>query len=184
MNESVKGAAMGAAFGGVIWATTGIWQFFAVAMVGVACTWVFTPPAAPQPRRRVREFVRVEIRDAGKLRDQLAADEAGYDAYRMQTDRLAACYNYGGCQWTGDGCAGKPLVLGSGKGCQHTRQVDQRECACYNVPCTCNPYDLAVARKWGRQLPTGKRNLGGTARPEPMGRRCYCDTVPCRCGAD
>lgn len=34
---------------------------------------------------------------------------------------MAACYDYGGCQWRGDGVKGQPLVLGPGvrKGCVH-----------------------------------------------------------------
>jgi hypothetical protein len=101
MSEAVKSAALGAAVGGTVWAATGVWQFFACAMLGLACTWLFTPAARPQPRRRVREFVRVEIRDI---------------------ERLAACYDYGGCKWAGDGCKGRPLVRGPGKGCMHTNQ--------------------------------------------------------------
>lgn len=109
MSEAVKGAAMGAAFGGVIWLTTGIWQFFAVALVGLACTWAFSPPADPQLRVRRRPLVRVEIRDASNI----------VGAYSNGMTR--ACYDYGGCQWAGDGCKGKPLVLdyGARKGCVH-----------------------------------------------------------------
>lgn len=87
------------AFCAVLWLSTGIWQFAAVAAIGMAFTWVTTPPVHPQPRRRVRDFVRVEIRDL---------------------ERLAACYDYGGCQWAGDGRKGKPVVLGPGEGCVHT----------------------------------------------------------------
>lgn len=133
MNEAVKGAATGAAFGGVIWITTGIWQFFAVTMVGVVCAWLFSPPARPQPRRRVRDFVHVEIRDVDKI----------VGAYSNGMTR--ACYDYGGCQWAGDGCAGKPLVLGPGKGCMHTagRRVPDdnpsamRFASTHESDCTC-----------------------------------------------
>jgi hypothetical protein len=102
INEATKINLSVAVFGGVIWAFTGTWQFFAVAAGGALCTWMFTsPPDRPQPRprRRVREFVRVEIRDI---------------------ETVAACYDYGGCKWAGDGCAGKPVVLGPGEGCVHT----------------------------------------------------------------
>lgn len=103
MNEATKSAGLGVAFAGTIWLCTGVWQFFAFAVLGMAFTWVFTSPARPQPRPRVREFVRVEIREG--VLEQFGAE--------------LACYDYGGCQWAGDGCAGKPLVLGSG--CPHTR---------------------------------------------------------------
>lgn len=131
MNESVKGALLGASFGGVIWLCTGMWQFFAVALVGVLCTWVFTsPPDRPQPRRRVREFVHVEIRDI---------------------ERLAACYDYGGCQWR---LPGRPVVLGPGEGCEHTRTQDLRvrpsDCTCDDVPCVCSPRDTRRGHlPWG-----------------------------------
>lgn len=124
MNEATKSAGLGVALCATIWACTGIWQFFAVGLIGMACTWVFSPPVHPQPRRRVREFVRVEIRDI---------------------ERLAACYDYGGCKWAGDGCAGKPLVLGSGRGCAHTagkRCLDDnpgamRFASAHEPDCTC-----------------------------------------------
>jgi hypothetical protein len=100
MNEATKSAGLGVAFCAVIWMCTGLWQFAAIAAVGMAFTWVTTPPTRPQPRRRVRDFVRVEIRDI---------------------ERLAACYDYGGCKWRGDGVKGQPLILGPGKGCHHLR---------------------------------------------------------------
>lgn len=112
MNESVKGALAGAAFGGVIWACTGMWQFFAVAMVGALCTWMFTPPTRVQPRPRVRGKIRVGLKPAA---------EAELRARYGRLPSEMACYDYGGCKWTGDGCAGKPLVLGPGKGCAHTQ---------------------------------------------------------------
>lgn len=100
MTSATKGVLVGMAMGALVWAGTGMWQFLAMSAMGAMCTWLFTYPG--RPRRRVREFVRVEIRDI---------------------EHLAQCYDYGGCQWAGDGCAGKPLVLGPGRGCPHIRQL-------------------------------------------------------------
>lgn len=108
MNEAVKGAALGATFGGVIWLTTGVWQFFAVTMVGLVCTWMFTLPANPQLRAPTR--MRVEIRDIDKI------------VGKYSNGMTRACYDHGGCQWAGDGCKGKPIVFGNDavrKGCVH-----------------------------------------------------------------
>jgi hypothetical protein len=70
MNEAVKNAALGVSLGGVIWLSTGMWQFFVVTLIGMACVWVTTPPVTPQPRRRVREFERVKIREDQPRTDQ------------------------------------------------------------------------------------------------------------------
>lgn len=74
---------------------TGNWLVLVATVAAVVYTMLISPACRPQRR----ELARVEIREA---------------------QELLACYDYGGCQWAGDGCKGKPLVLGSGKGCAHT----------------------------------------------------------------
>lgn len=85
MNDPTKSAAVGAAFALMIWATTGIWQFFALAAFGTVCTWLFTDPVRARPQPRARRRV---IREG--VLGQYGAE--------------VACYDYGGCQWAGDGC--------------------------------------------------------------------------------
>jgi hypothetical protein len=118
MNQATKSAGLSVVFCSVIWLCTGIWQFAAVAAIGMAFTWVTTPPSRPQPRRLVREFVRVEIREPSKLRRWLT--EPSLPGVRIYPGGDPRCYDYGGCQWAGDGCKGKPVVLGPGTGCGHT----------------------------------------------------------------
>lgn len=122
INDATKSALLGAAFGGAVWVGTGMWQFFAVATVAALGTWMFTsPPDRPQPRPRVREF-------------------------RMVPSMK--CFDYGGCQWQGDGAVGHPMVIGRGAGCPHVPPTRPDNCVCDNVPCTCSPRDRMVGRMW------------------------------------
>jgi hypothetical protein len=73
---------------------------------------VFTRPAPPQPRRRVH------LRAAAEA--ELRARYGTVYPLRRDEYEVAACYDYGGCMWAGDGCKGKPVVLGPGEGCVHT----------------------------------------------------------------
>lgn len=174
MTAATKGTLMGAAFGAVVWAGTGTWQFFVVTLAGAMCTWMFTHPGRPQPRVRVREGIRVHLRPAAEaeLRARYGELPSARKLYE-EARRLYGedCYDYGGCKWAGDGAEGLPLVLRSGEGCVHTgrrstskgkRCPDEdatenggylrrhMDCNCDNVPCTCSARDLMVGRMWRR----------------------------------
>jgi hypothetical protein len=92
MNKAMRGVLASLALAGALWILLGTWQIFVVATLGAICAWLFT---TPPPFRSLG--VRI---DTGDLRVE--------------------CFDYGGCKWAGDGCKGKPVVLGPGDGCVHT----------------------------------------------------------------
>jgi hypothetical protein len=88
MNKATRSAGLGVAFCAVVWLCTGMWQFMALATIGMAFTWALTP----QPR--------------------------------VHAELFRACYDYGGCQWAGDGCKGKSSFSTwetHTSGCPHSR---------------------------------------------------------------
>lgn len=189
MKQGVKGAALGALTGGVVWATTGMWQLFAMTMVGLLCALVFAPPRRAQP---VREFVRVEIdkevarriadTQAGVMRKRKAQqfsvgkrcpDRDPKKIIRGYQGCTTKCYDYGGHRWAGDGAKGRPVVLPELEAKVFGHKVPPRLCACDNVPCTCSPHDLNVGRMYGRAV----KRRGEPCRCSDYGGPCLCFEV-------
>lgn len=111
INIAARYAGLGVLLGTAAFILTGTWVPLGVTTVGFLSTWLFTSglPVLVIHEDKIRTYA---VRETEKWL------------------RLRPCYDYGGCKWRGDGCAGRPLVLGPGVGCVHMtrkRYLDQCE---------------------------------------------------------
>lgn len=96
MKAVTKGQEAALACGLVVSLATGNGFVFGLVGLAIMYTWLVSPACRPQLW-------------APKPRQP-----------RQGVGTTAACYDYGGCQWRGDGCNKWPVVLGPGTGCSHT----------------------------------------------------------------
>lgn len=96
MKAVTKGQEMTLVCGLIVSLVTGNGFVFGLVGLSIMYTWLVSPACRPQLLRPARS-----------------------QPVRQAIHIVAACYDYGGCQWCGDGCSGRITVLGPGTGCPH-----------------------------------------------------------------